>query len=130
MKERNKFFGKLSSENKKETVEVKVDILEYNEHEIYYAYSPSLDLIGYGETSLEARESRETVLEEYIQYGFNKKTLFKDIESRGWKLKKKNIYTPPTFSWLLENNDGLTDVYNKHDFRKITKPITMPVVCA
>ncbi len=130
MKEHSKFLGKLSSKTQRKTVEIKVDIIEYDEEEIYYIYSPALDLIGYGDTLPAARESWELVLAEYVQYALNKKTLFKDLESRGWQVKKKNFVQPPTFSWLLENYEGLSDIYNRHDFKKTTRPITMPLAYA
>jgi hypothetical protein len=130
MKERKEFFGKLLSKTHKSEVKIAVDILEYDEDGLFFIYSPALDLIGYGESPEEAKHSWETVLCEYIQYGLNKKTLFKDLENRGWKIKNKNEIHPPTFSWMLQNYQELNDVYDKHDFKKTKKPVTMPLAYA
>ena len=54
-------------------IEVKVDLVEFEDDDIHYVYSPALELIGYGNTHEEAKESWNTVLEEYFQYGIEKK---------------------------------------------------------
>lgn len=127
MKSKSRFLGKLISKKHHKNVEVNVDLIEYSENEIYYVYSPALDLVGYGKNHTEARTSWETVLEEYVSYTMNKNTLTKDLESRGWIVKRNKIVTPPSFTWMLENNSELTNVYNKHDFSKRRQPVSLPV---
>ncbi|MFN2458759.1 MAG: type II toxin-antitoxin system HicB family antitoxin [Chitinophagaceae bacterium] len=130
MKEHSRFSGKLLSKTHP-TITVKMDLIEYEENSIFYVFSPALDLIGYGKTQQEARDSWQTVLEEYFSYTMNKKTLVRDLETRGWVVKRnKKQFTPPTFSWMLQNNEQLTEVYNKHDFKKVTEPISMPYAYA
>ena len=125
----SKFFGKYFSKQVG-SVTVKVDLIEYQEDDIHYVYSPALDLVGYGKMAAAARESWEVVLQEYFKYAINKNTLEADLTSRGWKQSKKN-YQPPTFDWLLKNNNELSDVFNNHDFQKISRPISVPLVaCA
>lgn len=100
----------------------------YEEDNIHYSYSPALDLMSYGKTPEEALESWEVVIEEYIRYGLNKNTLVKDLESHGWNIKKsQKRFQPPTFSWLLQNNDQLSEMYDKLDFHKTSRPITLPL---
>ena len=123
----SKFLGKFLTKNK--SVEVKVDLIEYEEDNIHYVYSPALDLVGYGESPVTARESWQVVLAEYFKYALNKNTLEEDLRSRGWVTQKKN-YKPPTFDWLLRNNSDLSDVFNKHDFQKVSRPISVPLACA
>ncbi len=123
----SKFIGKLFSKTRQ--VEVRVDLIEYQEDGIHYVFSPALDLVGYGETPKKARESWETVLSEYFRYAMNKNTLEEDLRSRGWK-QNKNDYQPPAFDWLLLHNQDLSEVYNKHDFRKVSSPIKVPLACA
>lgn len=130
MKERSRFLGKIFNEEHNSNIEVKVDLIEYEENSIYYVYSPAFDLVGYGKTAVEARESWQIVLEEYFSYTLNKKTLIKDLESRGWKIKKKKEFTSPSFTWMLQNNDQLSDIYNNHNFQKITKPVLVPLALA
>ncbi len=130
MKERSRFSGKIFNEEHNSNIEVKVDLIEYEEAGIYYVYSPAFDLVGYGKTAIEARESWQTVLEEYFSYTLNKKTLVKDLESRGWTIKKKKKFTSPSLTWMLRNNDQLLDIYNNHNFQKITKPVLVPLALA
>jgi predicted RNase H-like HicB family nuclease len=126
MKERSHFRGKFINKST-QSVEVRMDLIEYEENNIYFVYSPALDLIGYGTTQQEARESWQTVLEEYFTYTLNKKTLVKDLESRGWTVKhNKKQFTPPTFSWMVLNNQQLKEVYDNHNFKKVSEPISMP----
>lgn len=127
MEENSRFLGKFFSKTHQRKIEVNVDIIEYQEDDIYYAYSPALDLVGYGNNEV-ARNSWEVVLQEYFKYTLNKKTLIQDFESRGWNIKQNNHrYTPPKLSWLLQNNEGLTDMYDKHNFQKISRSIQLPL---
>lgn len=129
MKEHSGLFGKFS--DRVGNIEVKVDLIEYEEDCIFYVYCPPLDLIGYGSSQKEARASWETVLEEYFRYTLNKNTLVKDLESRGWYLKGKNSqFKPPTLSWMLQHNEQLSEVYNNHNFQKVSLPISMPLLNA
>ena len=127
MKSKSHFLGKIFNKQHHKNIEVNVDLIEYSENDIYYVYSPALDLVGYGKNHAEARASWETVLGEYIGYTLNKNTLTKDLVSRGWKVKRNKIVTPPSFTWMLENNSDLTNVYNKHDFSKRSQPVSLPV---
>jgi predicted RNase H-like HicB family nuclease len=130
MKERSRFLGSLFNKTHNSNIEVKVDLIEYEESGIYYVYCPAFDLVGYGKTPHEARESWEAVLEQYFSYTLNKKTLIKDLESRGWVVRKKKQFTAPSLSWMLQNNDQLTDIYDNHNFKKVTKPISVPLAYA
>jgi hypothetical protein len=130
MKKNSTFIGKLLNKGNSQDVTVKVnlDMIEYLEEGIFYSYSPALDLVGYGHSESEARQSWELVLEEYLKYTLNKNTLIKDLESRGWRVaRNKKTFTPPTFSWMLQNNSDLTSVYDKHDFHKTSRPVSIPV---
>lgn len=127
MRQKSGFFGKFLN-REHGNIEVNVDVLEYEEDGMHYVYCPPLDLIGYGTTNQEARDSWEVVLEEYFKYTLNKRTLIKDLENRGWCVRRKNKqFKPPTFSWMLQHNDQLNDVYNNHNFHKTTRPISMPL---
>lgn len=121
MKERSSF----------KNVEVQVDLIEFDEEGIHYVYSPAFDLIGYGKTGEEARGSWQLILEEYFCYALNKNTLIEDLQNHGWALeKKKNYFTPPTLGWMLQNNEQMAEVYNKHNFTKTTQPIAVPLQTA
>lgn len=127
MKQRSRFLGNLLNKAHNKKIDVKVDVLEFEGDGVFYAYSPAFDLIGYGNTADEARRSWETILEEYFRYALNKNTLYDDLKNHGWNVKKKHHVQPPSLSWLLQHNDQLSDVYNKHNFQKITRPVSMPL---
>lgn len=120
-----RFKGRITKGTK--TVNVNLDIIEYQEDGTYIAFSPALDLTGYGTTLKEARESWETVLEEYFRYTLNKKTLHQDLVKRGWKVQnKKTHFTPPTFSWIVQNHKEVKDIYDNHAFRKRSTNVQIP----
>jgi len=119
-------FAKIFKKGKLQKIDLRVEIIEFQDKEIFYAYTPSLNIMGYGKNAQEARKSWEVVFEEYIRYTANKKTLIKDLESYGWTISKKHI-DPPSFDWLIQNNQQARDVFNKHDFNKTSKPIKVPL---
>ena len=128
MSKRSRFLGKLRNDSQTKNINVQVDVIEYEDDGIFYAYSPALDLIGYGISLVEARQSWETILQEYFTYTMNKKTLTKDLLHRGWIVRKGNKeFRPPSFSWLLQNNRELVEMYDKHNFQKTSRPISVPL---
>ncbi len=121
MNETLSFSGLYSNKRNDEDIEVKLDVLQFQEDNIFYVYSPALDLMGYGKTQQEARDSWETVLKEYFLYAINKNTLIEDLESHGWKVEREDkLFRAPSFAWMLQHNEQLYDVYDKHDFHKTT----------
>lgn len=126
MKNKGRFLGNLLSKKNSKQIEVNVDLIEYLEDDIFFVFSPALDLIGYGKTHSEARQSWETVLEEYVSYTMNKNTLVKDLESRGWSVKGNRVESP-SLTWMLKNNADLSNVYNKYDFSKRRHPVSLPI---
>jgi hypothetical protein len=127
MEKQKKYLKNFTNQPHHKTIEVNIDIVEYEEENIHYVYSPALDLIGYGQSQEAARGSWELVLDEYFKYTLDKNTLIKDLQGRGWHIIK-DIYTPPDFSWLLNNNYDLIEVYNKYDFQKTSRHITVPAL--
>lgn len=124
---RKHFRGILQNSKSRKQVTVSVDLICFQEEDIFYYYSPALDLMGYGYTPEEAKASWEVVLEEYVSYVMNKQTLEQDLVSRGWKLQRRNkTFAPPSFSYLLQHNEQLQEMYNKHDFHKTTHAISLP----
>lgn len=86
---------------------VGLTILLWKEGKIHYALSPSLDLMGYGKTEQEAKDSFEVVLNEFIRYTHSKKTIYQELERLGWLVnkKKKRVVAPDVFDLLSENED-------------------------
>tara|TARA_Y100001934_G_scaffold278371_1_gene379444 strand:+ start:654 stop:1034 length:381 start_codon:yes stop_codon:yes gene_type:complete len=100
----------------RQNVEFSVSIFLWEENSIFYVYSPALDLTGYGLTKDEARESFETVLEEFIKYTHNKKTIFKELENLGWAVnKRRKRVVSPDFEDLLSENEHFRHLYKSKD---------------
>jgi hypothetical protein len=107
-------------------IEVRLDMIDFVENDTFITYAPALDLSGYGATRDEAHRSFEVVLEEYMKYTINKKTLAADLSKRGWNVSKKHL-NPPSLTWLIENNAQVKEVYDSHDFSKHTRPVKVPL---
>jgi hypothetical protein len=62
-------------QQKSDTRSIKVDlpVLYFMEDNLHYAYMPSLDLTGYGNTVEEANESLSIVMEEFLSYTMSKR---------------------------------------------------------
>lgn len=102
--------------NGRENVEFSVSIFLWEENSIFYVYSPALDITGYGLTKEEARESFEIVLEEFIKYTHNKKTIFQELENLGWAVnKRKKRVISPDFEDLLSENEHFRHLYKSKD---------------
>lgn len=128
MKGRNRisrFFGKGNFQK----IEIQLDMIDFVENGIFCTYAPALDLVGYGKTQEAARQSFEVVMQEYIEFTIDKKTLAADLQKHGWTVSDNHL-DPPSFTWLLENNAQVKEVYDSHDFSKRTKPVKVPLAHA
>jgi len=105
---------------------MKLGLVAFKDDEAYYSYCPSLNLIGYGDTEQEAKESFNIVLEEYIRYTTENQTLIVDLEKHGWKIEgngKKLIQ--PKMSEILQRNNEFDNIFSKYDFNKYSIPVKM-----
>lgn len=64
-----------------EKVSSELAIFLFREDDNFIAYSPALDLSGYGKTEEYARNSFNIVLKEYFDYAINEGTLYEDLKS-------------------------------------------------
>lgn len=103
---------------------VKLDVYLFMEGEIYIAYSPALDICGYGDSEEDAKNSFSIVMDEYIAYGILHKTLIKDLRAHGWKVKslKQRKMSAPPFDVMLRNNNVFKDILENKEYRKIAEP--------
>lgn len=100
----------------KNNIEFNLSIFLWEEDSVTYAYSPALDLTGYGLSKEEAKESFETVLHEFIKYTHNKKTIFQELENLGWAVnKRKKRVVSPDFEDLLSDNEHFRHLYKSKD---------------
>lgn len=106
----------------KNKISVGLGLYLWDENGIFYVYSPSLDLTGYGESAIKAKASFEQTLEEFLNYTQSKKTLFEELEHLGWAVnKKKKRVHAPDINDLLEDNESFRNIYEQA--KKITKKV-------
>ena len=110
-----------------ERINSELAIFLFKEDDNFIAYSPALDLSGYGETEEAARNSFNIVLKEYFDYAISEGTLYEDLKSHGWTFKKHEIETPK-ISMLILKNDELSNILDKKDFKKYHEPIRVPAL--
>jgi len=120
-------FGKFFKKGNTHTLEITLDTIEFKEGDIFYFYAPALDILGYGNTQQEAKNSWEVMMKEYFAYSLKKNTFVQDLQRHGWTVQKKHLI-PPNLSWILQNNDQASEVYNNHNFTKTSRPVKMPAV--
>ena len=110
--------------NRDGKLSVTLDVYVFMEGSTYIAYSPALDLSGYGESEEDAKESFSIVMEEYIKYGTSRRTLVKDLRAHGWKVRsfKQRKMSAPSFDILLKNNDTFKDILENKEYRKVAEP--------
>lgn len=121
-------MSSIMNSNSKYKVLITLATIEYEVDGSKIIYCPSLDLIGYGKTKIEAHKSFETVLEEYLKYAENKKILMVDLLQLGWKISIENTQIePPSFTWLIRHNKQLREIYKCYDFHKSYKDVSIPL---
>lgn len=112
--DRKQASARYSDGNKQ--VELDVAIFLWEEDSVFYAYSPALDLTGYGLSQEEAKESFKIVLHEFIVYTHNKKTIFSELEKLGWAVnKRKKRVVSPDFEDMLNENEHFKHLYKSKD---------------
>ena len=117
-------MDKINISNEK--INSELAIFLFKEDENYIAYSPALDLSGYGKTEEEARNSFNIVLNEYFDYSISEGTLYQDLKTHGWNIKLHEVETPK-ISMLILKNAELSNILDKKDFKKYHEPIKVPV---
>lgn len=111
------------------SVEIKVSIFLWEENGVYFIYTPALDLTGYGNNPEEAKENFESVLEDYIKYTHNKKTIFKELEKLGWLVnKKKKRVLAPDFEDMLSDNEHFNDLYKTKQLVRSSSSVNLELV--
>lgn len=110
--------------NRNGNLSVTLDVYVFMDGDSYIAYSPALDLSGYGESEDAAKDSFAIVMDEYIAYGISRRTLVKDLRAHGWKVRslKQRKMSAPSFETLLRNNDTFKDILENKEYRKVAEP--------
>jgi hypothetical protein len=113
----------------KNTVEINLSIFTWEEEKVHFVYSPALDLTGYGNNKKEAKEHFECVLEDYLKYTHNKKTIFTELEKLGWLInKKRKRVSAPDFEDMLADNEHFNDLYKTKNLKKENSKVSLTLV--
>ena len=104
-------------------IEVKVAVFVYldTEHpdkDMFIAYCPSLNLIGYGNGEDNAKKDFEWIMGDYLEDMIAQGSLEEDLKSLGWTAMNKSFKEPEVLD-MANNNEQLKDVVNKGDYRQI-----------
>jgi hypothetical protein len=121
------FSGKWQSGH--EIINMKIPIIIFEEDGSQIVYCPALDVSGYGNDELEAKESFKISLGEFFTYTLNKNTFRSELVRMGWTLRKSKYKPmhPPSFTESLINNDNFSRIFNNFPFRKVDENIPIPV---
>ena len=119
---KSKFTGQYS--DGKNSYSLALIVYLWEEDGIWFAYSPSLDLTGYGKSENEAQDSFGITLGEFLAYTSNKNTFYDELENLGWTTnrKKKKIRAPRMVD-LLEENDSFKDIVNKGGVKRVERNV-------
>nr|WP_319510166.1 hypothetical protein [uncultured Draconibacterium sp.] len=120
--------GSISFDNHK--IDMRLDVITFQEDDTTIVYCPPLEVYGYGSNEDEARESFKVSVAEFFRYCINKNTLRLELKRLGWQLKKSKTkpMVPPTITELLSTNENLSRIYNNFDFRKTATSVEIPSV--
>ena len=102
-------------------IEVCLSVILYEDDNIHYAYCAALDILGYGNSEDEARNSFEIMIGEILQDAVSDGNLIALLESYGWHKQQ-----PPKTSDLIANSQTLADILNNKNCRLVQEPITLP----
>jgi predicted RNase H-like HicB family nuclease len=101
-------------------------VIAFQEDNIFFVYTPALDLTGYGNTEEEARLSFEETLDQFLNYSTNKDTLVDELKRLGWKVSKKSVSKPPSLVDMINSNDYLAEIFEEKQYKKFHKNISLP----
>jgi hypothetical protein len=121
------YHGKFNAESA--SIDFQLPLISFIDDNTQIIYCPALDLSGYGNDEGEAKASFDVVLEQYLSYTTNKKTLWTDLKKLGWIVKKSKQKTasPPPMSELLGKNEEFTRIFNNFPFKKFNAGVRIPV---
>jgi len=95
-------------------IEIGLEVYDWEDEGIFYVYSPALDLTGYGKTKAESKGAFKTSLDIFMDYTYNKKTIFVELEHLGWSVnRKKKKAIPPENEEMLSDNELLKEISKK-----------------
>ena len=111
----------------KNTVEMSLPAMLFEDDGVQIAYIPVLDLSGYGTDEQKAIDSLFIVIDEYFNYTINKNTFISDLKAHGWTIKKKTKpFVAPEITDLFSKNEYLHDIVNTKPYKMKRIPVNIP----
>ena len=120
-------YKKQIDANKKH-VDVSVSVISFIDDNTHIIYCPALDLSGYGIDETDAKASFDLTLTEYLSYTFSKGTIWSDLKSLGWNIKKTKTAIPPLMKNLLNTNKEFSRIFDNYPFKKFNTNIAIPAI--
>lgn len=111
-----------------EVTATNVIVFFFKEDNAHIAYSPALDLSGYGYTEDEAKDSFEVALKQFIEITTKKNTLLSELKRLGWRLKGKDfklVKAPPLEELLVSNASLAKLIEERTSFRMTVQPVQL-----
>lgn len=87
-------------------IAISVSVFIFKDNDVYLAYCPSLDLVGYNTDVEGAKADFEWVLNDYMKDQCNNGTLHEDLTTHCWKMKDDKGQEPD-MGRLLRSNSRL-----------------------
>ena len=123
-------------------IEAKLDVYIYKNDGFQIAYSPALDLMGYGRTIKDAKASFEVVVEDFFAVdlalvvfvvedffdcAIKNGKLDEYLLTHAWVANQTRLgFVPPKNPQLIKSNKKFQDIFN-YDFRKLSVPVNHTV---
>lgn len=119
--------------NPKAKVKVNLFLIHFqDENKVHFVFSPHLDLTGYGYTLKDAKKSFSIVLDDFIDYTLNKKTISKVLADLGWKTKgaaKKSVKLfAPSITSIIGKNKYVSEIFDKHPVQTFHQEVELPLL--
>lgn len=113
----------------KDGIDAQLDVFIYENDGFQIAYAPALDLMGYGKTVEDAKASFEVVIEDFFDFGIQRKTLDTYLKEHGWTKEAKAVEFKSPQAWIiLQRNKQLQEIFSS-DFQKQTVPFVHSFAC-
>ena len=104
-------------------IQVKVSVFvyldtEHPDNDMFIAYCPSLNLVGYGNGEENAKKDFEWVMNDYLSDMVSQGTLEEDLRNHGWTFSQ-SVFSEPKISDMMTKDEDLKDFIDKGLYHRI-----------
>jgi hypothetical protein len=107
-------------ETNNEKYHVGLSLIEFIEDDVTIVYSPALDLSGYGNNEIEAKQSFSEAIDEFFRFITEENTFDKVLTNLGWTINSsidKMEFNPPKDSDLVASNSLYNEIVNNKSYK-------------